>query len=86
MALLKVIVSWPSVLFSASVLPPWFKGLEESRSFVVLPIVTGKTILGAMYADRAKVDTWSTPEDLEMLVTLKNQIVMAVKARQRAPT
>jgi len=64
-------------------LPPWFtRDFAQAGSFLLLPLAIGGRAVGFFYADRPMVDERGlSPEELNLLRALRNQIVLAMRAR-----
>jgi HD-like signal output (HDOD) protein len=70
-----------SVAKVVKVLPTWFlERLPGARSFILLPLVIRGRSIGGIYADRNCVDTSNGEEELRLLVAMRNNLVLAVKA------
>lgn len=64
-------------------LPEWFaRDFAAVRSFLLMPLVLAGKPVGFFYADRSVVDEAGPGDDeLNLLRTLRNQVVLAMKAR-----
>jgi HD-like signal output (HDOD) protein len=64
-------------------LPPWFaRDFGATKSFVLLPLVVAGKPVGFFYADRAVTDARGlTPEELNLLRSLRNQVLLALQRR-----
>lgn len=67
----------------AARLPDWFRrDFKGTASFLLMPLVVGGKAVGFVYADRSVIDeTGPTPEELNLLRTLRSQIVLAMRSR-----
>ncbi|HEU0199057.1 MAG TPA: HDOD domain-containing protein [Burkholderiaceae bacterium] len=67
----------------AARLPEWFRrDFKGTASFLLMPLVVGGKAVGFLYADRPVVDdTGPAPEELNLLRTLRSQIVLAMRSR-----
>jgi HD-like signal output (HDOD) protein len=66
-------------------LPPWFlKHFPMTQSMVLFPVITGKQVLGLIYADRNQPhNTDFSAHELKILKTLRNQMIVTLRpARQ----
>jgi GAF domain-containing protein len=64
-------------------LPPWFeRDFAMAKSFVLLPLAVSGHAVGFFYADRPVVDPHGlTPEELNLVRALRNQVVLAMRSR-----
>jgi len=61
-------------------LPDWYRNHVRATAFVLFPIVVGKSPVGLFYADKLNADPLSIERDeANLLVTLRNQAVLAFK-------
>ena len=61
-------------------LPDWYRSHVRATAFVLFPIVVGKSPVGLFYADKLNADPLSIERDeANLLVTLRNQAVLAFK-------
>jgi HD-like signal output (HDOD) protein len=67
----------------AAKLPAWFaRELPQTRSFVLMPLVLKDKPLGLFFAGRTVADTQGlAPEELNLLRSLRNQVVLALRSR-----
>jgi HD-like signal output (HDOD) protein len=65
-------------------LPPWFaRDFGDAASFLLLPLVIAGRPVGFFYADRPVVDERGlAAEELNLLRSLRNQVVLAMKNRR----
>jgi hypothetical protein len=66
-------------------LPAWFKAHVGAGTFVLLPMVSGRRVVGLLYADAA--EPGSLPQDERLLGqvgTLRNQLLLAMRLRGKA--
>lgn len=66
-----------------ALLPAWHKRLlPDARSFIILPLVVEKKVLGLFYADRIYVaDEGMPPDETALIKTLKGQLLSAMMKR-----
>lgn len=64
-------------------LPEWFaRDFAATRSFLLMPLVVNGKAIGFFYADRTVVDDRGlATDDLNLLRTLRNQVVLAMRTR-----
>lgn len=64
-------------------LPTWFtRELPNTRSFVLMPLVLKEKPIGLFFADRPVVDAKGlSADELNLLRSLRNQVVMALRSR-----
>jgi HD-like signal output (HDOD) protein len=81
-----IMIEDASVATIASRLPAWFTSKVQAPTFLLLPLVMKgngpqkETVIGFIYADKAKVGEISLSEhELSLLRTLRSQAVMAFK-------
>ncbi len=73
------ITDMEAAAFSAR-LPPWMKrACPSARSFVILPVINLGQPIGCLYLERHCVDTTISAEELTLLQTVKNHIVLALR-------
>ncbi len=61
-------------------LPPWMKrACPSARSFIILPVINSGQPIGCLYLERSCVDTTISAEELTLLQTVKNHIVLALR-------
>ncbi|MCG8487856.1 MAG: HDOD domain-containing protein [Chromatiales bacterium] len=62
-------------------IPEWYKKISKAGSFLIFPIVVNKRAVGLIYADHAKPHGLAIDKKrLNLLKSLRNQIVLAVKS------
>jgi hypothetical protein len=62
--------------------PAWFRARIRTRGLVLFPILVNKRAVGLMYADSDEPAMLAfDPEELNLLKTLRNQAVLAVRTR-----
>jgi serine/threonine protein kinase len=62
-------------------IPSWYKKISKAGSFLIFPIVVNKRAVGLIYADHAKPHGLAIDKKrLNLLKSLRNQIVLAVKS------
>ena len=64
-------------------LPPWFaRDFALAKSFVLLPLAVAGRAVGFFYADRPVADPRGlSPEELNLVRSLRNQVLLAMRAR-----
>jgi HD-like signal output (HDOD) protein len=64
-------------------LPDWFRrDCPQTKSFLLMPLVVAGKPVGFFYADRMLTDPRGlAPEELNLLRTLRNQVVLAMRGR-----
>ncbi|SMC22166.1 Serine/threonine protein kinase [Andreprevotia lacus DSM 23236] len=63
--------------------PVWYRRLVPAQTFIVLPLVLDKRVIGMFYADRAKAGSLKIGNDeLNLLKTLRNQGLLAIRQKQ----
>lgn len=63
-------------------LPWWFpERLPDAESFMLLPFIVRGRSVGGIYVDRAVPDTLTSPEDLQLLVAVRNNLILALRSR-----
>ena len=64
----------------SSKIPAWYTLISEAKSFLLLPVMVNKKVVGCLYADFNTVNCLdATSTSLGMLRTLRNQVVLAIK-------
>jgi hypothetical protein len=64
-------------------IPEWFRRSSLGNTFVLLPIVIDNKVLGLFYADKANAgDLVVEPREMNLLKTLRNQAVLALRQRR----
>jgi GAF domain-containing protein len=62
--------------------PEWYRKAIRARGMVLLPIVSGKRTVGLIYADAETPAVLRfLPEELNLLKTLRNQALLAMRQR-----
>jgi GAF domain-containing protein len=62
-------------------IPNWYKKISNAGSFLIFPLVVNKRAVGLIYADHAKPHGLAIDKKrLNLLKSLRNQIVLAVKS------
>jgi serine/threonine protein kinase len=62
--------------------PAWYRASMSARGMALLPIVSNRRTVGLIYADADDADTLRfSPEELNLLKTLRNQAVLAMRPR-----
>jgi serine/threonine protein kinase len=62
-------------------IPDWYKAISNAGSFLIFPIVVNKRAVGLIYADHSRPHGLAIDKKrLNLLKSLRNQIVLAVKA------
>lgn len=63
-------------------IPEWYKESMKAGSFFIFPLVVNQRPLGLIYADHAKAKGIQlTNKQLNLIKTLRNQLILAIKAR-----
>ncbi|KAF0813264.1 Serine/threonine-protein kinase PknB [Andreprevotia sp. IGB-42] len=63
--------------------PVWYRKLVPAQTFIVLPLVLDKRVIGMFYADRPRAGTLKIGNDeLNLLKTLRNQGLLAIRQKQ----
>ena len=66
----------------ASRIPPWYREKINAPSFLLLPLVINKKVIGMFYADHDNAGELTIePEQLRLLKTLRNQAVLAIRQK-----
>lgn len=60
-------------------IPDWYRQKMSAKSVIVYPIVVNKVPMGIIYADKSSPGQLSKNEQLSLIKTLRNQIVMAIR-------
>lgn len=64
-------------------IPDWYRQNLNGESFLLLPLVVDKKMLGIMYADmRHAGQLVISPKELSMLKTIRNQVVLGIRQKQ----
>lgn len=62
----------------ATALPAWYRGILVAPSFAIYPVIVKKNGIGILYADMKESEEPVTPDKLNYLKMLRNQIVLAI--------
>lgn len=63
--------------------PPWYRQSLAGETFLLLPLVVDKKLIGLLYADmRHSGQLVITPKELSLLKTLRNQLVLGIRQKQ----
>jgi hypothetical protein len=63
-------------------IPPWYREKINAPTFLLLPLVINKKVIGLFYADRDQAGELTIePDQLRLLKTLRNQAVLAVRQK-----
>lgn len=66
----------------ASRIPQWYQQAMTAKSFLLLPVMVKNKAIGLFYADsQSPAGITITPEQLELLRTLRSQAVLAIKQK-----
>lgn len=66
-------------------IPAWFRQAGAGKTFLLMPVVIDKKIVGLFYADRAKPGSLRLGQkELALCKTLRNQAILAI--RQKTPS
>ena len=66
----------------ASRIPAWYREKINAPTFLLLPLVINKRIVGMFYADRDQTGELNIePDQLRLLKTLRNQAVLAIRQK-----
>ena len=66
----------------ASRIPAWYREKINAQTFLLLPLVVNKKVIGLFYADRDNAGEQTIePEHLRLLKTLRNQTVLAIRQK-----
>lgn len=64
-------------------IPAWYRETVNAESFILLPVVIDKKVVGLFYGDKAKAGELKvSPRELGLLKTLRNQAVLAIRQKQ----
>ncbi|GAB3247671.1 HDOD domain-containing protein [Chitinimonas naiadis] len=64
--------------------PDWFRACGGGKTFLLMPVVIDRKIVGLFYADRAAAGSLQLgPRELALCKTLRNQAILAI--RQKTP-
>ncbi|HTP94479.1 MAG TPA: HDOD domain-containing protein [Burkholderiales bacterium] len=63
-------------------IPAWFRQKISAETFLLLPIVVDKRVVGLLYADKDRAGELNLrPKQLNLLKTLRNQAVLAIRQK-----
>ena len=63
-------------------IPAWYRDKINAPTFLLLPLVINKRIVGMFYADRDQTGELAIePDQLRLLKTLRNQAVLAIRQK-----
>lgn len=63
--------------------PKWYRDTVSAETFILLPVVIDKKIIGLFYGDKSKAGGLEIlAQELNMLKTLRNQAVLAIRQKQ----
>lgn len=63
--------------------PTWYRQSLAGETFLLLPLVVDKKLIGLLYADmRHSGQLVITPKELSLLKTLRNQLVLGIRQKQ----
>ncbi|WP_035052104.1 serine/threonine protein kinase [Andreprevotia chitinilytica] len=63
--------------------PDWYRQLIPAHTFIVLPLVLDKRVIGMLYGDRSAAGSLKiSNEELNLLKTLRNQALLAIRTKQ----
>lgn len=63
-------------------IPQWYRDSLGAGTFVLLPIVLDKRVIGLLYADRDRAGELDvSPRELNLLKTMRNQALLAIRSR-----
>ncbi|WP_047396603.1 serine/threonine protein kinase [Chitinibacter sp. ZOR0017] len=66
-------------------IPAWYRSASAAKSLIVFPVIIDKKPLGLFYADRLAAHSLQLPhEQLNLLKTLRNQAILAIRQKQFA--
>ena len=66
----------------ASRIPPWYREKINAPTFLLLPLVVNKKVIGMFYADHDNAGELTIePDELRLLKTLRNQAVLAIRQK-----
>jgi hypothetical protein len=64
-------------------IPKWYRDTVSAETFILLPVVIDKKVIGLFYGDKAKAGELKvSPRELGLLKTLRNQAVLAIRQKQ----
>jgi transcriptional regulator with GAF, ATPase, and Fis domain len=64
-------------------IPAWYRSLLPAQTLIVFPLIIDKKPIGLFYGDKLKArDLVIPPEQLNLLKTLRNQAILAVRHKQ----
>jgi hypothetical protein len=64
-------------------IPEWFRKSALGQTFVLLPVVIDKKPIGLFYGDKGRCgELVIAPREMNLLKTLRNQAVLALKQRR----
>lgn len=65
-------------------IPAWFRQIGAGQTFLLMPVVIDRKIVGVFYADSAQAGSLMLgPKELSLCKTLRNQAILAI--RQKTP-
>ncbi|MEW6313542.1 MAG: HDOD domain-containing protein [Pseudomonadota bacterium] len=63
-------------------IPDWYRKMVPAQSFILFPIIVNKKAIGLFYGDKDEAGSLNIrPDDLNLLKTLRNQAVLAIKQK-----
>lgn len=63
-------------------IPAWFRALSPGATFLLLPLVMNKTVVGMIYADKNEPGSLIVgPRELSFLKILRNQALLAIRQK-----
>lgn len=63
-------------------IPDWYRGVVDSQSFLLLPVMVNKRAIGLIYADMQEAKSLQVSQrQLSLLRTLRNQTILAIKQK-----
>jgi eukaryotic-like serine/threonine-protein kinase len=63
-------------------IPAWYRDKVGAHSFMIFPILVDKAPIAMIYADQDKEAMLIDPKELNMLKTMRNQAVLAIKQKR----
>lgn len=64
-------------------IPAWHRDNLAAQTFLLLPLVLDKRIIGLFYADKMQAGSLQiNPKELSLLKTLRNQAILAIRQKQ----
>jgi GAF domain-containing protein len=64
--------------------PAWYRGAINAASFLLLPMLVDKRVVGLVYADCEQAGQLVIPSrELALLKTLRNQAILAIRQQRR---